>query len=527
MNPSPRDFGVPHDEWRPNQYEFIRDALASVNKYNFGELAVGSGKSAIATALGKSQNVTVHVHTLSLLDQYKREYGFAIVKGRQEYPCVLQEKVDEWKSRHNLTPTAFDCHFAPMWECPVSADCPYLRAKEHAKNARRTACTYRYGATSDTIQQRDGFLICDEGHAAAEELIEFNTFTMKWKTILEFDLPKFPLPVYGEDNEGARVIPIVHGMIKDWVWNCIRELNNIPMYDEMIDPMSAKIRRLIDRLKKFAMKLDTVDWFLHVNVEGIELKALSAKHIAQEIFATKDKVFLMSGTIGDPEPLAHELGFEAFMARTYPHPIPVQYRPIDILDVEKMTYYNLKNDDELYFRQAERIASWIDVLDPSFRGLIATSSYYKIKRLGEYMKDFFPEKRFFIQDGEMSVSHLVNKFVEDTTPGAIAIGSIQGWGTGVDLRGDIARYVVIAGVPFTNPRDQYAKARREVSGGQKYQLWVTHNQVMQLSGRVTRGQTDENGEFLTNWCAIADGSAVTNRAMKYYSPWFKEAMNGN
>ena len=46
---------------------------------------------------------------------------------------------------------------------------------------------------------------------------------------------------------------------------------------------------------------------------------------------------------------------------------------------------------------------------------------------------------------------------------------------------------------------------------------------MQAAGRCSRGEKDEFDDWLPNYVALADGSATTKTAMKYYGDWFKKS----
>ena len=49
-------------------------------------------------------------------------------------------------------------------------------------------------------------------------------------------------------------------------------------------------------------------------------------------------------------------------------------------------------------------------------------------------------------------------------------------------------------------------------------------QAVQIPGRVSRGEILPNGEFMENFAALADGSATTNMAKRFYPEWFKDAI---
>jgi len=463
----------------------------------------------------------VLVHTLALLTQYERDYGFDVVRGRQEYPCVHEEKLAIWKRKYHQEPTAAECHFTQMHECPYSGKCAYLLAKAKALRARKAACTYRYAGVSKFMQQRTGHVVMDEAHDSAEELISFNTHSFRFGYIFEMDLPMFPIHSYGEDNKGAVMTAEAKAEIVSWIDRCLSML--APRIDET--KSGSEAQKTYDQYFRISESLYDCDWFLRTDDKKAELMALSAKHVAQRIFKNKDTKLLMSATIGNPKPLAKILGIEEYHFIESEHPTPAAFRSITDLQVPRMTKRNINTQPNLPFIQAQYIWNWISGFPQEWRGLIVTTSYQKINWLEEHIQYFNKRKRrLIVQNEDMSVSDAIRKFITDVLAGDILIGTIQGLGSGLDLYGDLARWVVVAGVPHANPTDMYEKARREQDGGIDYQYWTTYNAVIQACGRASRGERTDNGNYIANFCALADGSATTKTAYKYFPSWFSKAI---
>ena len=525
---NPRDYGVPHDYWRPNQfamYQQVEEIIKRGGGFIFGELGTGSGKSAIATAMGHADKVLVICHTLALLDQYKNTYGFSIVKGRQEYPCVFEEKVDGWESLYGITPTAADCTFSPMSSCPVAHNCPYLIAKNETVHAQRAACTYRYVAVSSLMKKRDGNIVFDEAHDAAEELIKFNEFAFRYSVLKKYNLPQFPIVGYSGLGKGATVTEGAMKIIITWMSDCIKQMGEYKQYEFEEE---RGLRRIYDKFIRTVGTLKRYNWFLQTHGDRFALRALSAEPIANAIFRHKSTKLLMSATIGDATPLANALGIREFETLTFEHPVPPDKRPIYDLGAPRMTARNIKQDKDIFKKQATLIWNWIQTMPPSWRGVILTSSYTKIEEIYRHLlipNNIIPTKRRIQRQrpGE-KVSKLVNSFVNDRQPGDIFVGTIQGWGSGLDLYGEIARWLVIAGVPHKNPTDEYAKARRALIGGASYEKWTVYNAIAQAAGRVSRGEVDVIEDWIPNFVAIADESAMTKTAMRYYGQWFIDAI---
>lgn len=545
-NVDPKAYGVPHSKFRDAQWNAItkaRNILSNPSKdFIFAEAPTGVGKTAIATALGAYHKVTVYVGTLNLLDQYVREYGFTGVKGRNNYPCVHPAKVAKWKEACSPPPTASDCHFSKMWDCPHAHNCSYLIQKELAASARRTIVTYAYGSLSHTIMKREGILVLDEGHGSAEHILQFASFEITDRTRRKFNFPDFPTAIrnYGDGGKGAIANQQALTIVKNYLSACLNVLNQQLVFLPSLSDDYAMLQKIHDRFTKNRENLDSGVWFLECNnwlsvekqgaewkqAPGLRVRAMDAKTVAQRFWGNKKMTLIMSATIGDPAPLASKLGIDMKKAEhhIYDHPVPVSARPIFDLSIMKMTYSNLKKYPNLYAVQGASIGAWINKLPPEWRGIVLTASYFKIKALAKSLNGVLENNRRVIdQQPGMRIDELTKRFLEDRKPGDVLVASIQGFGEGLNLQGDLARFAVIAGVPFDNPTDAYIQAMRSTEGGHKYLLSKTYSTIPQACGRVSRA-TKESGDWRINVAGIADGSATTPIAKKYYPKFFRDAM---
>lgn len=151
----PKRYGMRHANWRPSQIDALTRIVSSDKDTIILELPTGSGKSSIADALSAFGNITVLVHTHSLGIQYAKDYGFEFLPGRQAFECKLKEKLIKWKTQKLGVPTAHDCHFDKMHDCPVADICPYLVAKRKALAAKKLCVTYPYALLSAKVGERD------------------------------------------------------------------------------------------------------------------------------------------------------------------------------------------------------------------------------------------------------------------------------------------------------------------------------------------------------------------------------------
>lgn len=540
---SPRLLGLPHDEWRPSQEDAYLKARA-IHRNGGGiiviEAPTGVGKSGIATALGaEGDGVLVLAHNHGLLKQYERLYGFDIIMGKPEYDCVLPSKVEHWKNAYNMVPKASDCHYHNMYDCQFSANCPYVIARQNAMESQRAACTYKYAALSEWTSKRGGILVMDEAHDCYEELLEFSKFTMDEQTQKNFKFPKFPLYDFGQGGKGDLLEGSNRGKVMDWIFECMKKISKVDLFSEMTQ-QTAKNRQMFERLSSGLKMLSSGDPLFYrcsqLTVDDwrvfdtrsnpgaiLVIRSLDVKDLVKKIIGMKDTVVMMSATIGNPKPLMAELGLPNFQFVRYGHPTPLEKRPIFDLGVDKMTKQNLDASPALYKRQSDRIASFIQSLDKDWRGIVVTSSNYKVGVLRNFLRQQLNGRVIFPKPGT-GLRQQVSDFVGKKGRGEIMVGPIQGWGSGISLDYDIARISVVAGVAFANPGDRFDQLRMSTSNGKQYAFWNAYCGVVQATGRVSRGEIDENGEYELNVAALADGSTTTPQAKANYSDWFKEAI---
>jgi len=538
---SPSFYGVPHTQWRPNQKDallYVRGMMETGDdRPFFMELPTGSGKSSIPTALGHTNQVLVLVNSLSLLDQYEQAYGFTIVKGMAEYPCVYQPAVEEWKAKHNKAPTVADCRFEKMSDCPVVDRCPYLVARKKALEADRMACTYPFAMLSKLAQLRPGLLFMDEGHMAAETILSLSEMRFTEKFRNDYALPPIPLMgVVGVMTHNDRIT------LSNWFKECLRRLKTPPtgIFIEDESKWRSAYNKvyyaqytILDRNQEFFLTakpdLEVENYTLfgkrtQRKIPGLTIKYMSASLLAGKLMNHKSRSVIMSATIGNPQPLASELGITHYASKSYGHPVPLDKRPVFDIRFERMTWDNLTKSPALYRIQAMQIAKFIRTLDPTWRGLILTSSYAKANEIKKYMDSTDLGQRVYVPpEGKEGLNQRINSFLADSREGLIVIDPMQGWGHGLDLKEDLGRFVIVASVPFGNHQDPYEKARKKF-GGSEYAWWKSYMHVPQACGRVTRGETYQDGTFWYNVSLLADGSATTGSALRYYPDWFTEAI---
>jgi Rad3-related DNA helicase len=91
---------------------------------------------------------------------------------------------------------------------------------------------------------------------------------------------------------------------------------------------------------------------------------------------------------------------------------------------------------------------------------------------------------------------------------------------GIDLKDDLARFAVIAKIPYPNLGDEVVAARKAMDDGNLWYSWQTSLKLVQSYGRPVRSKDDYADTYVTD-----DGfERFLQRSWAILPGWFKEAL---
>jgi len=524
MIPSPRDFSIPFDRFRPYQYESCVWAQEHPD-ISIMQAATGSGKSIVPAYLSNFGRTVVLTRTKALQQQYKETLNADILMGRANYPCVHPE---------NKGRTCDDCLFADegMHRCPHSHDCVYLYYKHQALGTNFACVNYAYWLSSPRFRQsKIEYLVLDECHLLPDICLEWVGSTFHAITRAEYGLPRFPR--IGTANAAGR------GSALDWVSATQDVLRGEYKRLSRNAKDNAKRMRKVERMGynlgacMEGMSASSAAWYIKSGPgvayyrgaprPGIVIRPLTAKYHFGRLFLGEWKTLLMSATVGDFQTFSEELGIQDPLTRRVPSNFPPSTRPIYILDAPKMSH---KSKQEDYDKQASEFARAIRRAPQNWSGFIHVTRKTESRLLGERLEKHGLSGRLWVPPlkdrrgkflGTNEQLEMWNKWRDDY-PGSIAV-SWQFW-EGVD--GLNEKICGVAKIPFPFLGDPYEQARMKYSHRMYNQrtAWM----LQQSLGRTRRGrpQDYDTEDEMRGMVFIADGNYT--RVKSYIDTDFLESM---
>ena len=521
----PEDVGLDHHAWRPHQEETTEWVLRQKGPV-FLEMPTGSGKTAIATALGSKGSVIALMQTKMLQEaNYGDTYGWDVLFGRGNYPCAMM----------GARVTGDECAFPQdMHTCPASGHCEYLQMKEMAKGSSRAALNYAYYMSARwPRQQGSTYLVMDECDTLPETILEKAGTTVTDKQRMQFDLPAFP-SIHSDATVGLGPDPVPLSM--RWLSQAIgtlkRNLGSLsdaaPGSNE--SHSSLRMQRLLNKLQATfqAMEDEPADWFIRSgaaarsfntqNQPGFVARPLTARHHAHLWIAEAEKMnLMMSATIGEPATLAAELGTADYSHMAVPSVWPTESRYI--WAPKNAPAIGMKATEIDYVRQAEMMADAIHGCPPEWSGVALMTRKSEAPLVAHRLAKFDLGDRVWVppQTSTNEQSRLWEER-KRKVPGSIMLSWAhwRGW-DGLD-----EKMLFILKTPYPSTASEYERTRQHYDG--KMYFWRTGNTLSQGLGRTRRGRPEDydTDKACNGIVSILDSN--WKRVQKYVPTYLRESI---
>lgn len=490
----------PFREARHNQLELISEilnALETDKKYVILEAGTGTGKSAIAATLGQIlQPSYILTMTKQLQRQYADEFGYAQVKGRNNFSCLdsgalnscdmgtcqtIRAKEEfacpygikmEVNNQKEMKDNGENYYTAPF-TFKSSEHCPYWNQKSIAINEPVTLLNYDYAYLElNYVQhfQKRNLMILDEAHNIEDKImhkLELNIYNKQLKKDLNQTIPK-EMASYTD--------------VKDWIafleaifdsYNALNLNDYTKQKSDRIGHTKRKIKEITENIKN-----DPTNWIVAPDKELVSFKPLKVNKYAEKtLFQYADKVLFMSATILNKDLFCKWLGLnpeEVYYIKSE-SPFKKEYRPIHMRLVGSMA------KRALWHTAPKTIPVLREIMDNhrDEKGLIHTNSYKCQKYITDHIKD-----QRLLSHSPKTREQTLAEFEKSKNPYVLVSPSMS---EGVDLPYEKCQFQIIYKVPYPYLGDKQINERKNIDPE-----WYAYKTIMTLMQAYGRGMRAEN-----------------------------------
>lgn len=491
----------PFKQARHNQLELITEilnALESDKKYVILEAGTGTGKSAIAATLAQIlQPSYILTMTKQLQRQYADEFGYAQVKGRNNFTCKDSgglNSCDMGTCQTIRTTDGFSCPYGIKIEKSKQKDvtdaegesyyntpfsfqsgerCPYWNQKAIAIEEPVTLLNYDYAYLElNYVQhfQKRNLMILDEAHNIEDKImhkLELNIYNKQLQKDINEIIPR--------DMMG-------YTDVKDWIafLEAIYDSYNELRINEYTKQKADRIEHTKRKIKEITINIknDPENWIVSTEDGMVSFKPLKVDSYAEKtLFQYADKVLFMSATILDKDLFCKWLGLnpEDVYYIYSESPFKKEYRPIH------MTLVGPMSKRALWHTAPKTIPVLRDILNrhKDEKGLVHTNSY----KCQQYITDHIKDQRI-LSHTPKNREETLDEFEKSKNPYVLVSPSMS---EGVDLPYEKCEFQVIYKVPYPYLGDKQINERKNMDPE-----WYAYKTVMTLLQAYGRGMRAEN-----------------------------------
>lgn len=536
------DKHFPYEKFNPGQKEAIAFAVINIaagKQHVILELPTGIGKSIVATTIHKvlreiqssTWRTAVVTATKGLQDQYVMEDKKVFsLKGKANYPCSVTAGVSYGSTdcRKNIFSGA----------CRPAVQCEYVKTRDHwTRRAplRLTNTAFQIkapeamiGNRSEDNYTRANLTIIDECHMIDQHLVDYASIVLvpeEMKRNLD-GLPEYATSTYFSafvadlsEFEVGSVLD-VSSQLSEKITNLLDKV--YPILDrisaESLDrgldgDRKSKLESLHEDLFRAVSEIKNMfdiggEWILeeYAYAQRVKLVPIYAYQVAPvSLFSKCDQHVHMSATICGSAEYMKTLGIDPATAvyLSMPNPIPVENRRVYVLDALKVSgAYDEKKLSEVVDSIVSKHRS------ASQNGIIHTVSF----KLAEQLKERSAHKRnMLISNNRKEILNWVN-----SPKGKLVLSpSIE---TGYDFKGDMARYQIVAKVPFEYLGSHYVSVNL-----QRSPKWYARRailRIVQACGRSVRGIDD----WAVTYVLDSNFRRLYEDNPELFPQWFKDSV---
>lgn len=534
----------PFEKIRPAQeraFEAVINSIIKGKRNIVLELPTGTGKSGIAFAVaswvgenritpvdsGYQQGAYILSTQLSLTEQYVKDFGdkgLVELRGSNNYQCDCYGTTCSMGSKLKAAAKKQASTTDDPENYPKCGGCPYRAAKNAFKESPVGISNFAYFLNethyAKELQPRE-VMIVDEAHNVEAQVVGHADIEVTPQRCRRFDIP---LPSIDFNDR----IKVFEWLKKVFVpkGESIEVGLSISMGEAVEAGDMELARRLAkehDSVDKFICKVrrftntdDINNWMTYRDGEVLKIKPLFATMYSEELLLRNGALRLfMSATILDVRAFCKNIGLpvETTGFMRLPSEFPAANRPVIYRGVGSMSKKNVDETMPNMLRALEIIMT----KHPDTKGMIHTNSYNISEAFVDHLRTTIHGPRILAHNNLPGDRvRVLQQHLESPEPTVLVSPSMT---EGVDLKNDLARWQIVAKIPYPNLGDAWVRARKDLDG--RWYNWLTVLSIIQASGRVVRSETD----WATTYIFDKDLELVLKNSRKMLPDWWLEALD--
>ena len=470
---------------RPQQEEALAwfdENMWTGHRVKVLEGPVATGKSLVADAIAKREEqrgnkTSIVTATNLLLDQYIRDFPeYPCLKGMSHYDCVC------FPGNTCETTRLMGAMMGNRHLC--GSQCPYVRARSDCYEmpyAIFNTMSYFYFPKVEKVKSTGektlitDVLIVDEFQALAPML------QAMFELVLWEEDIKIP---HGVSASAVAVVDLLTkrlNAIKRMIQHSAGTLS--PKQIKPLVNQAAKIDLIINNFEKkpeeFVVE-ELEQYRYRKKMRSLRIRTIRPDRKVLNAFFQAKRIVLMSATALDID--VKELGFKNYDKLNLSSPIPKERRKVYVESIVQNSFAKQEIAVPLIAKRIKEIVN----ARPTERGVVLVTY-----RQAEMLKEYLTEPHYVFH-GKEDRQTVIADFIKNVHIRQVAV--LAASFEGLDLKNDIARFVIMGIFPLPNYMDAVVRKRIDMDqNSNDPQHWYemqAMKQIIQGAGRASRNEKD-------------------------------------
>lgn len=493
------------------------------------EAPTGTGKSPICMTLANARSGTILTPQKILQDQYVRDWpDVPLVTGMTNYRCRRFPASGLEDSLPYEASCEANSQFCGDYKNRVDSACPYRLAADSFYAARTGITNYsflfnllsrQFNEARDKL--RAEWFLFDEGHELESQLISASEVSFDEKSLDDLDLSPPLAGVLTQENSITYMEMVISALTAKV--DVLRrdlglgaEFSGPKVHESRVASLMKQFSHYTGLLTRCRGMVSSVssgyEWVTHSTGKGFFSKPLWVNGLFSEfIRPLGKKILITSATMVPPKLMGRWFGWEE---GTYSYigvdsPFPVNNRPVYFKPVAALNKRNMEQMLPDVVKYIDKVLSRY----PDSKGVIHCHSFdlgEQIVKLSRLLPARMTHHRYGMDREKILQLHCTSD-----RPSVLISPSMT---EGIDLKDDLARFVIFPKMPYPSLGDPWVRRRQECD--EEWYNYQVIKTVIQGCGRAVRHANDYADSYIfdSNFQRLLDNYSHC------FPTWFKKAI---